>query len=429
MNSRLLPVMVSAIFLMELIDPSRIWIILLIAFGGVWMLAFVWARSLARGLSLRRQMRFGWVQVGDRLEERFGLENSRGFPAIWLEVRDQSTLPGYQASRVTGIESVTSREWHTQGICSRRGLYLLGPASLHTGDPFGIYSVAIEDDASRTMMVMPPIVPLPTIEVAPGGRSGEGRPRTDAPEPSVSSSSVREYIPGESLRNIHWRTSARRNQLFVRIFDGTPTGDWYILLDLDQQVQVGEGFDSTEEHSIILAASLSDQGLRLRRAVGLIASSKDTIWIPPRRSEYQRWKILRALATADTGELSLGDLLKRVEPELHARTSLVIITASMAPDWMERLLPIMWRGVIPTVLLLDPASFETGAEKRIGVSRGHTENLLRDFGVHAYTIDRSLLNTPEAHPGQSGQWEWRVSTRGRAIPIRKPENLEWKQLG
>ena len=373
-------------------------------------------------------MRFGWAQVGDRLEEQFVLENLSFFPAIWLEIRDHSTLPDYSASRVTGMEGQSSREWHPQGICSHRGIYTLGPTSVHTGDPWGIFSVTLKDKASCTMMVMPPVVPLPAIEVAAGGRSGEGRLRLDAPEPTVSSSSVREYMPGESLRNIHWRTSARRRQLFVRVFDGTPTGDWYILLDLDQQVQAGKGFDSTEEHGIILAASLADRGLKMHRAVGLFASGQEPIWIPPRQSEYQRWEILRSLALANSGEMPLGTLLQHIDPELQARTSLIIITSSIQSDWMEHLLPIIWRGVVPTVLLLDPNSFDPDLDSQSSSPMRKIEYSLQDLGIHTYVIDRHLLNLPEARPGKSGRWEWLVSSYGRAIPTHKPESLDWMQL-
>ena len=126
-------------------------------------------------------------------------------------------------------------------VCSHRGLFTIGPTSLTTGDPFGIFTLQIQDPASRLVMVVPPIVPLPAIEVAPGGRSGSGRPRQNAPERTVSASTVRQYVPGDNLHSIHWKTTARRDSLFVRIFDGTPTSDWRIILDLDQAVQAGAG--------------------------------------------------------------------------------------------------------------------------------------------------------------------------------------------
>jgi uncharacterized protein (DUF58 family) len=425
-NSRLLPILVGAIIIMQLIDDSKIWVTLLMGLGGVWLISYLWARSLVSNIRLTREIRYGWVQVGDRLEERFTLTNNGVAPAIWVEVKDQSTMPGYIINRVTGVEGHGRNQWRTQSICNQRGLYTLGLTSIRTGDPFGVYTVNLTNPASTTLVVMPPIVPLPRIDVAPGGRTGEGRPRANAPERTVSAGSVREYFPGDSLRLIHWRTFARREVPYVRILDGTPSGDWWIILDLDQNVQAGHGWDSTVEHGVILAASLADQGLRLRRAVGLIANGKDLDWISPQQGEGQRWIILRSLALVGTGDRSLGELLKHTQPSIQHRSSLIVITPSLNSDWIETLIPLLWRDVVVTVLLLDPASFDMTA-----AITGNTNKIattLSGLGVTRYVITRDLLNRPEARPGHEGQWEWRISPRGRAVPVRKPGNMAWKVL-
>ena len=97
---------------------------LLVVMGGLWALCYFWARALRNGLTLEREMRFGWTQVGDRLEERFVLTNTSNAPAIWVEVQDLSSMPGYDTSRGTGISGITSNEWRTQGrLYTPRGLY------------------------------------------------------------------------------------------------------------------------------------------------------------------------------------------------------------------------------------------------------------------------------------------------------------------
>ena len=94
LNTRLLPAMVVLLVVLQLTVPYQGWVALLVGFGGAWLIGYLWARSLARGLSLVREMRFGWAQVGDRLEERFTLTNKGWAPALWVEVIDHSTLPG-----------------------------------------------------------------------------------------------------------------------------------------------------------------------------------------------------------------------------------------------------------------------------------------------------------------------------------------------
>jgi uncharacterized protein (DUF58 family) len=275
-------------------------------------------------------------------------------------------------------------------------------------------------------MVMPPIIPLPAIEIASGGRTGEGRPRVNAPERTVSTAGVREYSPGDSLHLIHWKTSARHDDLYIRLLDGTPASDWWIFLDLDRDVQAGSGWDSTEEYGIILAASLADPRLRSGRPVGLAAAGEDPIWLSPRVGEGQRWRMLRALAQVQPGAQPLADFLRRSKADIGQRTSLIIITPNTQGDWVETLIPLMWRGVVPTVLLLEPQSFDPGLE-----GANQIEGLvstLAGLGIKRYVFTRELLDRPEARPGHQGRWEFRVSPQGRAIAVEEPADAAWKEL-
>ena len=431
LNYRLLPLLLALSIVMQVIDPSRVWKILMVGLGGAWLAGWLWAHGLARSLRLVREMRYGWAQVGDRLEERFTLLNTSFFPATWVEMDDHSTLPGYRASLATAIGGEGDVTLLTEGYCSRRGLYLLGGATLRSGDPLGIYTVTIEDPSSRALLVLPPVVPLPPIEVTPGGYLGDGRPRLRTLEESVRASGVREYQPGDPLRRIHWPTSARHGKLFTRQLDGNPAGDWWILLDLDRHIQAGSDWDSTVEHGVVLAASLADlggrvhrdQGLHNKQAVGLAINGETPEWLPPRENERQRWDILHALALAQPGGMSLRDFLERGGKTFGKHASLVIITPSTKTDWLESLAPLLWRGIVPTVLLLEAASF--GGQ---GSSQAVSEQL-QGMGIACHVITRDLLNRPEARPGQAGRWQFRQSKiTGKVQAIQRPDDLNWRRL-
>jgi uncharacterized protein (DUF58 family) len=414
LNIFLLPILILLLVYLQLAHPSTVWKMLLVGLGGAWLVGYLWARALARSLSLTREMRYGWVQVGDRLEERFTVINNSLFPATWLEVNDHSNIPGYDPSRATNAGSKSVNQWFTEGVCTRRGLYTLGGTTILAGDPFGVYTVSIHDPTNTTLLVLPPVVPLPPIAISPGGAGEAGRPRTRAPEQSINAAGVREYQPGDSLRLIHWPTSARHEKPFVRLFDSAPASDAWILLDLDGAVQLGKDWDSTEEHGVILAASLIDRSLRARQGVGLAINGEEMIWLPPRHDANQRWATFHALALAHPGELKLGALLRRMGPSFGKRTSLVIITAAVQPDWLEALVPLTWQGIAPTVLLLDPQSF--GGTQ----SASDAEGLMQRMGIACHVITRELLNRPEARPGR----------RGHPSGRHTPENMNnyWRGL-
>lgn len=422
LNSWLLPVLVLAAAITDLIAPYRGWRVLYIGLGSALILGYFWVRSLARGLDLTREMRFGWAQVGDRLVERFTLRNEGWAPGVWVEVDDQSTLPEYYASRGTGLPGRDSLRWHTEAICNRRGLFVLGPTSLRTGDPFGLFSVSLPYPSALPLLVLPPIVPLPNIQIAPGGRSGDGRPRPDAIDRTVSAATVREYVSGDSRRWIHWRTTARRDDLYVRLFDGTPSGDWWILLDMDKDVQSGEDEDATDEHGIILAASLADQGIRMRHSVGFAAYSDELIYLPPEQGEGRRWEILRSLALISRGALPLAEVIARLQSGLGSHTSIIVITPSTSVGWVESLVPLIRRGAVPTVLLLDPVSFGGVGDVSL------VEAALMGLNVANYRITMDVLDRPEMRPGQQGQWGWRVLGTGRAVPSYRLTDVPWRSL-
>jgi uncharacterized protein (DUF58 family) len=269
---------------------------------------------------------------------------------------------------------------------------------------------------------MPAVVPLPAIDVAPGGRTGEGRRGHRTPEPSVAAARVREYQRDDSTRHIHWRTTARRNSLFVRQFDSTPAGDWWIILDLNQAVQAGSGQDSTTEHAVILAASLADRGLRDGRNVGLAAGGSIPLWLPARGGGGQRWEIMRALTLVEPGTRPLAELIERARPAWRQAASLIVITPDTDGGWVAALLPAMRQGSVPTILLFDRASFGDLS------SSPSAHALLDGAGITCLIVRRDLLDRAQPSKGQQGRWQWRVSGTGRAVAVQQPRELDWKPV-
>jgi uncharacterized protein (DUF58 family) len=186
-------------------------------------------------------------------------------------------------------------------------------------------------------------------------------------------------------------------------------------------MQLGEGADSTEEHSIILAASLADLGLQAGRAVGLVTHTDSLVWLPPERGDTQRRKILQSLAVASPGPRPLAELLARTRPVASPVASLIVITAGHNASWIEALWPLHKTGTVPTVLLLDSASF--GGEPAQGAY-----GMLVKLGITCYTIDKELVNRTRAQTQPQGDWQWQISPSGRAIAIDQPEDSSWKEL-
>jgi len=421
LNAKIFPIIAVLAFIMQIVDPSRVWVILLIGIGGTWLVCWWWVRGLASQLTFEREMRYGWAQVGDRLEERFTLMNQFKLPATWVTVQDHSTLPDHHASVATGVDGSSTSQWKILSQCTRRGVYILGGTTLETGDPFGIYTLTLEDPISSTLAVMPPIVSLPRFHILSSGWAGEGKTNPRSLEETINASHTREMVPNDPMRWIHWKSTAKQNKFFVRQFEGTPAGDWWILLDLDKNSQTGVGWDSTEEHSVILASSLASQGLNEEHPVGLALNGSEPTWIVPRRNEYQQKTLLKSLAVATTSDLDLKDYLQRIGQTLGSHSSVLIVTSNANAEWTQALLPLMWRGIMPTIFLLEPKSYGASIPTKA------IEDALQMIGVPCHVIQKEILDQRQIRPGHEGEWEWRISATGKAIAINKPVD-DWRRL-
>jgi uncharacterized protein (DUF58 family) len=419
LKNKLILVFVVFLIIQQSFAPHKVWGILLIGLGGALVLAFFWARSLYKGLLFERDLRSSLAKVGDQLQERFKLLNQGRFPALWVTVLDHSTLPRYQVNTARYVGSRAVRRWIKGSACYQRGVYTLGPTDIEAGDPLGLFKVSLHYPQTRSMMVVPPVIGLPSIEIATGDRMGEGGTKVLTPQRTVTASGVREYVTGDSLFSVHWMTSAKHDDLYVRMFDRIPTSDWWVFVDMDEEVQLGEELEATEEYGIILAASIADRGLRNGRAVGMVAHGNDTVWLPPQTGSGQRWEILRSLATVGRGTTPLFSMLAETQRFLGRSTSAIIITPSISPNWLSALMSLMQRDIRITVLLLDPSAF--GGNQTPDPVLGK----LAAWGINHYRITPEIYNRPVVRD----YFVWQKSQHGRSSSSSfTASDLDWGKL-
>lgn len=395
--------------------PDRVWNTLLIGFGGLFAVAYGWARQLAQGLHGERRLRFGWVAVGDRLEEQFTLHNEGRLPALWVEVLDSATVPGYQAAVVQSVGSHETIRWRETAVCQQRGQFTLGPWTLRSGDPFGIFIVTHHYPLSSDIIIHPPIHSQLPIALPAGQSSGQVRLRRQAWQATINAATVRSYQPQDPLRWIHWPTSAHRNTLYVRQFDQDAAGDIWLLLDVATAVQLGSGADSSEEHAILLAAALVARAIGQNRAVGLASYGQPPQIIPPGNGQGQQWKLLRALALSQAnGMLPLPQALADLVRIAQHGAAAIIITATDTLDWLPQLLRLAQNGIESTVLLLDRPSFG-GEGNSVAV-----QTAVQQLGFHAQIVRQGELGQPPQPVQPRGFWEFRTTPSGGTVAVRSP---------
>lgn len=194
---------------------------------------------------------------------------------------------------------------------------------------------------------------------------------------------IREYICGDGLNQIHWLSTAKSGQLMSKEFDSGGGGDVWVVLDLERRVHRSQGTDKTDEYAVSIAASLTELAVREEHLVGLIAYGDHEFLLPLSGGSQQTSRVLETLILSKTeGVDSLGEVLVKNAGQFGKSASLLIVTSSTATEWISTLRKLRIRGLNIVVVLIDPASF--GGEQSLDEAVVE----LVSAGIPAYVVHR-----------------------------------------
>jgi uncharacterized protein (DUF58 family) len=399
--------------------PSEVAAVLAFGLAGMLVTAWLWARVMARGVVARRRLHFAAVQVGDVLEEHLALDNPTALPVLWAEFVDRSDLPGYTVSSVRAADPENSVRWRVSAACTQRGLFRLGPWEMRLGDPFGIFMVRQVYTERRELLVYPPLAPLPPQLLPNNSLLGDHRRLRQAVRAeTLSATTTRRYAPGDPLRHIHWPTSARHDALYTKIFEPEATSTIWLVPDLDPNVHLGKGSDSSEETMVLLLASLADHLLRRGLSVGVLAQGDTVYALRPQAGRAQVWPLLRVLAPLHANSPHpLGEALARLGASLPARDRVVVVTPSLDTSWTQALRSMPHRAGLEAILL-DPRSFGGAGRAEAAVQA------LAEQGVAARLVRRGELQAADGAYGELRRWDFRTLSTGRVVARQTPRAVD-----
>ncbi len=139
----------------------------------------------------------------------------------------------------------------------RRGRFVLGPPSVRVGDPFGLWEDNRTLPVRTEVLVVPTVVDLSGMPTSTGSRSAAADRATAGATGGDPDVGIRTYRSGDDIRTIHWRASARHDELMVRLEEPVSHGGAVVMLDHRQQAHAGRGARSSLETAVSLAASIS----------------------------------------------------------------------------------------------------------------------------------------------------------------------------
>lgn len=282
------------------------------------------ARVYRTAILLRR----GRVVAGGEIEIGIEVANASGrvqLPAI-------AELPlgdGLREVVVPTLGGGSAVELPVTMRADRRGLVRVGPLTLARQDPLGLLRREIRWREWHLVHVHPRTVALP-----PGSaglvRDLEGQASRRLSDADLSFHAIREYVPGDAVRHIHWKATAKTGALMVRQYEESQTARLAVLFDAG----IGEyASDEEFELGVGVAASFSVQAVREGRERFVAASglrAADGIDELPSSRADQLLDAWAELAAAEGGMPI--EALARGLAESRRPLSIVVLVTGSRPE-------------------------------------------------------------------------------------------------
>ena len=292
---------------------------------------------------------------GDRVRLRFVARRRSRMPVGSAIVRLDLGRLGRRHTRLRGHGGVLFGELDL-GVLPR-GSFPLAGAALELGDHLGLASVSVPAGTGDAVLVYPRLAELHGL-FSDAGSMGEGGRRLLFRRPAgFDLHSVRAYEPGESLRRVHWPTSARRGELMVKELHDSPYDDVVVLLDCDPAGATGQPPDSSFDAAVRAAGSVLRAYASRGRSAALVTTGAERAVVAVRAAQRDFQAALAALAAVEPDAAHpLSGALGADEPVVARAGEIVVVTAVLAPATVAALLRTATRRPV-SVVWVDAPSF------------------------------------------------------------------------
>lgn len=233
---------------------------------------------------------------------------------------------------------------------------------------------------------MPFLVEIDSFPYPPGLLPGGKAQRFRSLDVTPHAAGVREYVPGDALKRIHWPSSAKKNKLIVKEFEQNPQASIWLFLDAQKLVHYALPYqppvskvdqfwlwqhrDEIElpprsfEYAVSIAASVGKYFIRNGQGVGLACAERKLHILASEHGERQLGKLLEFLAFVRAeGKMPLRGLVESQIPHIARGSVVVLVTTSTNDDLMGSVEQILRRDLRPVVVVVDAKSFGAQEER------------------------------------------------------------------
>jgi len=316
--------------------------------------AWVWNRQALRHIRYERLFSEQRAFAGEEITITIRITNRKPLPVGWLQVDDDFPVEltlldaGRASLQKPGIltaHALYSLRWYEQVErvytvrCEQRGYFAFGATALKSGDIFGLFEDRQTLPARDWLLVYPRVLPLNELGLPAKDPLGDRATRRRMFEDPTRAIGVRDYAPHDDRRRVHWKATARKQQLQVRVYEPTTAYNLLVFLNVANFERFWHGYDPILlEKTITVAASVASYGAERRYAVGLVANgclpgSDQPIRLLPGRSAGHLTRLLELLAAVTpVASAPLENLLIAESSALPWGSTIVVVTGIVTDD-------------------------------------------------------------------------------------------------
>lgn len=303
--------------------------------AGAVLLGFVVVnRLLFRGsaeLTAKREMDIQRLFESDSTTVKLEISNP-GKRLLFLEVRDrlprQIRLAGGQAYDFLALPSGSVDQINYEIQCPLLGVYEIGPTDLRLEDPFGLFYEERSVEGSNTLWVLPRKEMLPKaglLSNLPMPLLGDHQ--VNRPGDGFDFFALREYAPGDTIRSVNWKASARSGKMMVNQMMRTTAAEVAIFVDARAITGVGPEGDSPRIMVARTVATLVDFTFAKKDNPRVVFYSDHVREVEPQPADRMIPLILETLAEMQPkGDFPLRLAVSQVLPSLRPHTPVVIVS-------------------------------------------------------------------------------------------------------
>jgi len=276
-------------------------------------------------------------QVYEREGATISLKVRNDGPRVDLEVADEVPsgieVTGGSSHVFAVLEQGETRTFPYTFSSRQFGVFTFGPIRVRSSDRSTSQYEEKSIEIFAKVRVYPEVKYLSRIELRhPHPRNWPGETQTRSAGQGLEFYAIREHAPGESVRRVNWKASARSGRLMLNQYVNEAGGESVVILDSRASSMVGTPPDTALAYSVRAAAALSYRLLRDRNRVGLLNAGKHFVRVPPGFGRRQFEKILAGLASTEVGEEDWSFDLVSYHVSLFSRMVQVILVSPLV-DW------------------------------------------------------------------------------------------------